>query len=237
MIKEFFLNDKGGIGFELFDISHIFILSVFSILVFIIYIKQDELKNLSDKTKKKIQLLMITILMLNRMLYIGSYIYYGIYTWRLNLPLELCFITGYIFIFSLILKKEWLFKLSYFMTFIGPLAAILLPKFEKSWDYYVFYEFMLSHHFLFLSVLIIFYMHNIKITIKDTLKSFALTLGIFLTMNVFNSVFNTNYIFSKELPWHVLKKFPILNYIEKRVNSHSYSIQLLLHLLYHHGYI
>ena len=216
-MREFFLDEVPGISFNLFGITHIMCLLVLFGGLLLIYLFQDKIAKISEKDAKKIKLGMIGVWLFNRFLYVGSYIYYGIYTWKEDLPIHFCFITGYLFVLYVLTNKKSLFKLTYFMAFVGPLTATIWPDLTSSFDYYIFYEFFTSHHLFVLFVFFVYYMDKVKITKKDMWKSFTFANGVFLFAIIFNQLFGTNYIMSKELPQHVLNLYPFLEYINKPI--------------------
>lgn len=208
-MREFFLDEFTS-QFKLFGLEHLLCLSLLLIGLTIVFIFRNKISTLNDKTKKTLKILMIVILMLNRLLYVGSYIFYDIYTWKENLPLHFCFVTGYLFIFSLILDNKKLFKIAYFFTFIGPFIAIIWPGFESTFDCYIFYEFFISHHMLIFFVFFTFYMNKIEMNKKDILKAILWANILFIFAILFNKTFGTNYIFSDYLPPHVIEIYPFL---------------------------
>ena len=212
-MKEFFLDKEIGIPFACFTFPHLICLAILFIGITLTYLNQDKLPKTDNKTKNKVRIIMATVLLINRFIYMGSYIYYGVYDWKVHLPIHFCFITGYLFIAYLFTKKEWLYKLAYFFIFAGPLTATFWPDLKSSFDYYVFYEFFISHHMLFIFMFIIFYMDNIKMNIKDMWKAIIGANLIFLFAIIFNSIFGTNYIMSNKLPDHILGMYPFLKYL------------------------
>ncbi|MDD2435358.1 MAG: TIGR02206 family membrane protein [Bacilli bacterium] len=212
-MREFFVDELPGISFELFGLIHFACLLILIGGLILIYINRHKISNLSSKTKKRIVIIMIVTWLLNRFIYMGSYLYYGIYIWRNDLPLHFCFITGYLFIYSLIFKKKEVFKIVYFFAFMGPFTATIWPNLTSSFDYFIFYEFFISHHFFVLCTFFIFYMHNIKIKKTDLYKSIVYANIVFLGAFIFNNIFNTNYIMSESLPEHVLMLYPFLRNI------------------------
>ena len=156
---------------------------------------------------------MFIILSGNMLLYYGSYIYYGVYDWKVHLPLHFCFISGILFMIYLLNNKKNLYKIIFPLTFIGPLPAIFYPDLTSSFDYFVFYQYFISHHLLMIFSYFILYLDDFTIEFKDTIKTFILANIIFISMFIFNNIFNTNYIMSKKLPDFILNLYPFLRNI------------------------
>lgn len=212
MVREFFVDDIQGIPFKLFGIIHFLCILITIIGMFLVYINRNKILELPYNIKKRIKLLIVLIMFINMKLYYIPLIIYGRYDWHNHLPLHFCFISGYLFMYALLSNKTKLYKIIYFFTYMGPIPAILWPDpaVKSSFDSFLFYQFFISHHFFLVANLFVFYSQNISFKLKDTIKSFVVANFIFLTMAIFNMIFKTNYIMSKELPPHIIELFPFL---------------------------
>lgn len=210
-MKEFFLDNKIEMPFILFGKIHIMCILILIIGLIIIYKLRHKIKKI--KKKKEIKIIMFLILFLNMIIYYGSYIYYGVYDWKVHLPLHFCFIAGILFMTYLLTNNRKLYKMIFPLTFIGPLPAIFYPDLTSSLDYFVFYQYFISHHILMLFSYFTLYLDNFNITIKDTINTFILANIIFITMFIFNQIFQTNYIMSNKLPDFILELYPFLKNI------------------------
>ena len=113
----------------------------------------------------------------------------------------------------LLTTKRKLYKVVYFLTFIGPLPAVIFPDLVSSFDAFIFYQYFISHHLLMIFSYFILYMDDFTIKIKDVFITFGWANFIFITMMIVNEIFGTNYIMSKELPPHIYELFPIFKEI------------------------
>ena len=148
-MKEFFINSQNITNFQLFGWFHITTLLVVLIGIFVIYQYRFQIQNLSEKTKRKITIFIVLVMFLNMKIFYITKIIYGAYYWETDLPLHFCYISGYLFMYALLFKKERLYKVVYFFTFIGPLPAMIWTELYGTFDVYVFYQFYISHHFFF----------------------------------------------------------------------------------------
>lgn len=210
-MKKFFLNQNHNIPFELGGFIHIGCIIVLLLAIMIIYKNRQKIKNI--KRKQLLKNIMFGILISNMLIYYFSYIYYGVYDWKVHLPLHFCFISGNLFMIYLMTKSVKIYKTVYFFALMGPLPAVLLPDIKTSFDSFIFYQYFISHHLFIIFSFFVYYLDDIDINIKDLLKSLVWANIIFLIMYIFNSAFGTNYIMSKQLPIHVLNLFPFLTYI------------------------
>lgn len=210
-MREFFVGESARL--QVFGITHLICLTIFVIGILLIYKYRKEIKNLNDKSKRKITLILISIMFINMTIYYLSKIIYGTYNIKTNLPLHFCFISGYLFMLAWLLKKEKLIKFTYFCGFMGPLVAIIWPDVNTP-DSFIFYQFFISHHVFLLGNLFLYCAYNYKITKKDTVYTFVICNLIFALVSIVNYFLDSNYIMSKALPEYFLNLYPIFRKIE-----------------------
>lgn len=212
VMREFFVDEIPGMTFTLFGPIHIALIFILVLGLFLIYEYRHEIKNLSDKTKSMIKYGLILVLYLNMFIYYNGYSYYGIYTWKNHLPIHFCYISSFSFMIALLLnKKNWL-NVIYFFTFIGPLPAIIWPKMVSSFDTFIFYQWIISHHVFLLGSFFLYYMYDLEIGKRDFCKVIVLANLVFIFATIFNYLFDTNYIFSNEIPEYIFKLYPFLRH-------------------------
>ncbi|MEG0221048.1 MAG: TIGR02206 family membrane protein [Clostridia bacterium] len=211
-----FFTYKGGVGLEIFGFTHILVTCITIICAVAIFIFRHKLRKW--KQKDKMRYVIAGILFTNMAIYYISLMLNGIYTWKTDLPFHLCFITGYTFMLAMVMGSKKLYKVVYFFTFVGPLPAIILPDttqnlgFQLGPDRFIFYQYVISHHFLILSSLYTLFVLNYEIKLKDVIPAFIYGNILVGTMTAFNTVCGTNYIMVFELPPHIVKLLPFLNY-------------------------
>ena len=233
MIKEFFVDNKIGISFELFGITHIVLMLSLILSIFLLHKNRDKLKSLNSDIKRKYSLYFICFLFFNMLIYYLELVYFGNYNWRTNLPLHFCFISGYLYMYSVYYEKKELYKNIYFFAFIGPIPAIILPELKSSFDSFLFYQQVISHHFFLIFSMYTFYAYDININKKDAIKSFMYAMSIFGIMYIFNSMFDTNYIMQNRLPNHVINLMPFL----KEISNPMYILIITGIMMYGLAYI
>ncbi len=209
-MREFFLDENIIYPFKLFGRVHIGCILFALLGLIMVYLKRDDIKKIPIKYHKKIKRVFFWILFLNMTIYYSSKVYYGVYDWKVHLPLHICFISGILFMIYLLKPNRKFFKVIFPFVFVGPLPAIIYPELTSSFDYFVFYQYFISHHIFMIFGLFIFYLDDYKVHFEHLVKSLILGNGIFITMTIFNKVFNTNYIMSTTLPDHILKIYPYL---------------------------
>ena len=102
MLKEFFIDENITIPFKLFGKTHLFLM--FFVLLFwgILFFKKKKIYQLKDKTKRGITVFFAIILLINMLvLYVSSF-YYHSFDYKTMLPLHLCYISNYFYIFVIL---------------------------------------------------------------------------------------------------------------------------------------
>ncbi len=209
-MKEFF-TESGGTPFILFGPIHLLISVITIITVVLIYIYRDKLKTF--KYKENIRYILAAILFINMTIYYISKVILKTYDWKLDLPLHFCFITGYIFMYILITGNKKLYSIIYFFTFVGPIPSIIWPDLKLDYDRFVFWQFVISHHFILISSVYVLMVLEYKIYKKYILKAYAIGNVIVFTIAIFNGIFKTNYIMMGQLPDHIYRIYPFAQYM------------------------
>lgn len=219
-MREFFVDQIPGMQFTLFGPLHNALTFIVILGLYLIYYYRDEIRKISSKNKTILTYSFIIILYFNMFIYYNGFSYYGIYSWKNHLPIHFCYISSFSFMIAILLKKKNWLNVIYFFTFIGPLPAILWPKMVSSFDSFIFYQWIISHHFFLLGSFFFYYMYDLEITKKDFIKVFFVANLVFIGATIFNYLFDTNYIFSNEIPEYVFRLYPFLK-------SFNYPIILL----------
>lgn len=213
-MREFFIDDVVKMPFTLFGWIHFLCFIITVIGLFYIYINRHKITNLSFRTKRIIEWVIITIMFVNMKLYYIPLLIYNRYDWKEHLPFHFCFIAGYLFMYMLLTNNKKLHRIIYFFAFMGPIPAIIWPDVKSSFDSFLFYQYFISHHFFLLSNFFLFYVYNQKLNFNDLKKAFIYANLIFMIMAIFNFIFKTNYIMSNSFPPHILDLFPFLSKVD-----------------------
>lgn len=208
-MKQFFELTPGSLHFSLFGFWHIFITLLLILGIVFIYRYREKIKKWKYHDKA-VRYAVAMIMFLNMTIYYGSKVLDGTWRFEVHLPLHFCFISGYLFMLTLITNNKKLFKYTYFFSFAGPLPAILLPDIICGPDRFIFWQFVISHHFFLLASIYVLFVLDWKIEKKDIIKAMIGANLIFFAVFIFNQIFDTNYIMTSKLPDHILKLFPFL---------------------------
>lgn len=212
-IKEFFRNDSPFVPFKEFGFIHCMCIFIVLIVLIVIYLNRNKISNLSAKTKKIILNTLAIIMLINMIVYNIAPHVFGYFDYKIHLPFQLCFIAGYMFMYGILFKKESILKITFFLSFIGPIPAILWPDLPSTFDDFNFWKYFISHHLFICASLFSYYALNYKISKIDILKVFVFTNILILIMVPFNKIFNMNYIYSSQIPENILNMYPFLTNI------------------------
>ncbi len=205
---------------NLFGWQHLLLLAVTLTGGFLLYWFRGRLQRW--KYRESLRYWMAGLFFLNMAVFYSVLLVKGVYDWRIHLPFHLCFISGFLFMAVLVTGNRRLFRIIYFFTWIGPLPAMLWPNTPVRFDRFLAWHFFISHHLLLLMGLYCLFVLQYPVERKDTADAFLFGNGIFFFMFLFNSLFQTNYIMTGQLPAHITAMFPFL----KRINFPIFWLEL-----------
>lgn len=206
-----FFTSTTGVPFILFGPLYSALLLGVVVITLLMYHYRDKLRKF--KYKSQLRYLFAGLLFANMTTYYVSLMILGEYDIKKHLPLEFCFVTGYIFMYILITNnKNNLFSTIFYCTIIGPLPAMLFPNLSGSFDRFIFYQFIISHHvmmlFSFYSIIVLGY----RVEAKSAFKAFLGGNILFISVSILNTLWGSNYIMQQKLPDHIIKLFPFVTY-------------------------
>ena len=212
MIREFFVNETPKFLFKQFGLIHCIFISIPIIFLILIYKNRNKIAKIPKEKTKKILKISTIILLLNMLIFTFGFLYYGVFDYKRHLPFHLCFIANYMFMYGILFEKEWILKYTIFLCFIGPIPAILWPDMISTIDNFEWWQYVISHHFFIIISFFSYYALEYKVELKNYIKVFIFTNLLMFIMYPFNLIFNTNYIFSTEIPENVMVLYPWLKY-------------------------
>lgn len=203
-----FFSDLPSTPMQVFGPLHIALIAAVIAGIILIYRFRAPLRKFGHE--KTLRYLFAGILFANMTIYYVGMMFAGCYDVKKHLPLEFCFITGYLFMYILISENKKLFRIVYFFTLMGPLPAILWPNLTGTFDRYVFYQFIISHHIMLLMSIYTLVVFRYRVSFRDMIPAFFTAMGIFGVVFCINLLFGTNYIMQQKLPDTVLNLYPFL---------------------------
>lgn len=212
MIREFFVNDHPKFLYKPFGLIHFIFIFIAVIGVAIVILNRNKISKIPKEKSRKTLKISAWILLINMIIYTFGNLYFDHFFIDKDLPFHLCFIANYIFMFGIIFNKEELLKYTIFLCFVGPIPAVLWPDLVSTIDNFNFWQYIISHHFFMIISVFSYYALGYKVTFKNYVKTIILTNFLMFAMMPFNKAFNTNYIFSSQIPDNVLALYPWLKY-------------------------
>lgn len=210
LIKEFFVNEHPFVKYKPFGFIHCICILFVVVGLILIYTNRNKIMAMPEKKKRKILNIIAIIMLINMIIYNIAPHVFGYFDYKIHLPFQLCFISGYIFMFAILFKKDNLLKLTLFLSFIGPIPAILWPDLPSTFDDFNFWKYFISHHIFILASFFSYFALNYEIKLKDIIKAFIFANALVLIMMPFNIHFNTNYIYSSEIPANIVEMYPFI---------------------------
>lgn len=202
-MERFFLSRNTNFEFELFGFQHMILIFITVIGLILIYKFRFKINNLNEKQIKKIRYTIISLILINMLLYRGSYIYYGVYDIKKHLSLYYCHIVNYLFVFCLIINYKPMYKLIYILVWIGSFWTVLFPDISGGIDCFIFYCSFISHNLVLLFITFMICKYKLKLNLKNLLYCFVVCVIIFVVTYVINYDFGTDF----NSPYSILKDY------------------------------
>ena len=198
-----FFSEQGGEQMPLFGPLHLILTLIVVAAVLLMYHFRAALRAMQHKTKK---------MFANMTIYYGGLMLCGEYSIKRHLPLEFCFITGYLLMYILVTNSRKLYRIVFYYTIIGPLPAMIWPNVSGVGTRYVFSQFIISHHFMILVSFYLMIAMRYHVYARDTVPALVAGNIVFTAVYILNINWGSNYIMSAGLPAHMLKMYPFLRY-------------------------
>ncbi len=194
----------------LFGPLHLCLSGGFAVLYVLIFVFRKRITEFGHF--KAVRITMATVLLLNMAVHYISKILLGVWSFEVDLPLHLCFIANFFMIYILYTGNKYgLYRIVYFFTFIGPLPAMIWPDLRCSYDSYIFYQFIISHHIMLLCSLYCLCVLKYHTSVKCSIPTFIIGNAVVGSVMLFNMHFGTNYIMMNELPPQLYEIYPFLD--------------------------
>lgn len=198
-MKEWFLTLSGE-PFISFGTSHIIMLVIYFILVFLILYFHRIIKD----NKPIFQILRWFLFIL----LIGSEITYQLWTathgiWKENLPFHLCGIASLTGAFALLTLNRKLIAITFFIGLIPAFAALITPELPYDFPNFRFFKFFIHHIAISITSLFLAITSNDNntITLKSMIHTFLyLVVYAFLIGFIINPWLDANYLYLSHTP-------------------------------------
>ena len=130
--------------------------------------------------------------------YISTIIYsFYLGTWTIKdfLPFHLCNISYFICILLLLFKKKWMYEWSLLLGMPSAFHALITPELIWGSTNWYLFEYYFMHGSLILVPLYLMILMKLKLRTFSWLKTFFRVQVVFVSVFIFNLLFDTNYMF------------------------------------------
>jgi hypothetical integral membrane protein (TIGR02206 family) len=184
--------------FTFFGPSHLLVIGFLIAATLSIYLT----RNLNQNYKTILRISIVSTLIFQAILFNGWHIFHGTYLIGSYLPFHLCSISLYLVVFSLITKNPKLTALTYYISFISALLAVISPDIspDQNFPQFRFIEFFLSHVFIELGLAYLIFVDKIKANYRSLWVSFSVLFLYMLAVFPINKITGGNYLFLNKKP-------------------------------------
>lgn len=197
-MRQYFGYHYDGGSFELFGTGHLVYLGiVLAIITFLIWGWQSP----DDASKRRVRLLIASIMLVNEIAWYAWNIGHGVWSVRQNLPLHLCGMSIWTTIYMLFSRDYRLFEFLFFISLAGASQAVITPSAgEYGLPHFRAIQTLLSHGMLVIATVYIAAIEGHRPTWSSIWKT-MLALNIYMVF-VFgvNTLLGSNYLFLMRKP-------------------------------------
>lgn len=205
-MRDFFIGFPNRL--ELFGALHTAVSAIFIVLCASVVALR---KKLSEPRFHIIGKIAAYILLANMLVHYSSRIILGIWSIEEDLPLHLCFITNFFMIYILLTDdRRGFYEIIYYFTVIGPLPAMIFPDLRFSPESWVFWQFVISHHFMLLVSVFCLAVEGYAVSLRGGASAFIAGNVYIALVSLFNRLAGTNYAMINALPEQLYEIFPFL---------------------------
>ncbi len=205
---DYYFGVESAKSLTFFGTIHITLIALTILIIFLIYKYKEKLKKINN-----MQYILCGILMLNIVIYSLGGILLGKFDINFHIPIQYCYITGFMFMYAVILKKEKIYNYIYYAIFFCTTSVIIFQDPGVAYDRYHFILLIISHHFLLISSFYTLYVLDYKVNKKGIFHFVIYSFIVYFSVYLINIVMGTSYIFKESLPLFLYEYFPFLNSI------------------------
>ena len=219
---EYYFGLESKSRLQFFGPIHLCLLLGTILIIYLIYKNKEKIKKI-----KNIDKMMVFILLSNMIIYSLGGIFLGEFDINFHIPIQYCYITGFIFMYMLLTKKEKIYNFLYYSIIFCTSTVLIFQDPTVTYDRYHFILMIISHHFLLICNFYVFYVLNYNVN-KKGIKYFCIySITLYSIVYVINLILNTTYIFKDSFPRFMYEYFPFIDVIPPLAWFAIYSIPLM----------
>ncbi|WP_073198959.1 TIGR02206 family membrane protein [Gracilibacillus kekensis] len=183
--------------FQLFSLSHIFMVIITVGLLASLYIFRESIKR---NYKRLFKNTLIALLILGEITFHLWYLSDGRWDVATNLPLQLCSISLYLCTIMLLTKNYKVFEISFFVSMTGAFIAVVTPELFFGFPHMRFFQFFIAHIAIILSCFYMIWIEEYKPTFQSVIRAFVMLNIMAFLVVIINQIIGSNYMFLAEKP-------------------------------------
>lgn len=185
--------------FELFSLSHFTAIILLLVLIFLLFMYRNRLKN---KGKNAARWVLISLMVAGELFFHLWYAINDLWSLTINLPFQLCSISLYLCILMLLTRNRLLFEIAFFSSMTGAFVAMLTPELFFGYPHLRYFQFFTVHAVIVLSCLYMIWVEGFTVTFSSLLKSFLTLNVIAAAVYGINLLLGANYMFLTHKPFN-----------------------------------
>ncbi len=149
----------------------------------------------SQASARVVRYSLATFLALNELVWYGYKLHFEGFRFPEGLPLQLCDLTLWLSVLTLLTLNPWSFEITYFAGLGGSGMALLTPDLWAPLASYLTIYFFLAHGMVFASPLVLLWSKQARPRPRSPWVAFAAVNAFAVLVGIFNAIFKTNYMY------------------------------------------
>jgi len=220
---KYYFGQDGSFSLNLFGPIHILLILATIVAIILIYKNKEILKKYY-----LIKYIIGGILFANMVIFIVGAISTGQFDLKVHLPIHYCYITGFAFMYMIVMNKRNWFNWLYYAIFFCTITVIIFQDPTITYDRYEFILLVISHHFLLISCFYTLYILDYPVNKKGYKNFIIYTIIVYAIVFIINQLLNTDYIFNSTFPEFIYDYFPFINIMPPLIWLLLLSVPLLI---------
>jgi len=220
---KYYFGQDGSFSLNLFGPIHILLILATIVAIILIYKNKEILKKYY-----LIKYIIGGILFANMVIFIVGAISTGQFDLKVHLPIHYCYITGFAFMYMIVMNKRNWFNWLYYAIFFCTITVIIFQDPTITYDRYEFILLVISHHFFLISCFDTLYILDYPVNKKGYKNFIIYTIIVYAIVFIINQLLNTDYIFNSTFPEFIYDYFPFINIMPPLIWLLLLSVPLLI---------
>jgi hypothetical integral membrane protein (TIGR02206 family) len=192
-MEQFFTRDYTGAPFELFGPAHIAFLLFLLLACILVFVFRDRF---APRQRLVFRLVLAVWLVVNELAFHAWQIYYGLWSYKLYLPLHICSLMVFASAFMLVTRNYTIYEFSYFVGIGAAVQSLLTPDAGiYGFPHFRAFQTMTAHGLLVFSAVYMTAVEKLRPYPKSLLRV-AIGLNLYMALlYIVNSILGTNYMY------------------------------------------